>query len=231
MDGRRKNMFEPRASMTLDAAGSGSPPDTTAPSGEESSRWHGEVITAVRAHVKRAHEILDSRRHGQEPDLVAMLLGRLEGVVYDGPHGHVELKSTIVASRGPGTAEAQWGADFALTAEIDTRDASTSKAVLGQAKRQTSLFRRRREQERLLEQCGKMLQATTAAVVLLLTKASPLIGEVAKAELGVATGNFYPLDHYLVNLLECHHGDSRPDFVRAVSDSQLRRLHIVASRP
>jgi hypothetical protein len=59
----------------------------------------------MRRHVEHAVARLDPVRYSQEPAYVAALLARLDGVVYEGSAGRIEIRSTIVADRGPNSAE------------------------------------------------------------------------------------------------------------------------------
>ena len=65
------------------------------------------------------------------------LFSRLDEVVFRGKTLQIEIVSTIVADRGPGSAESIWGADFAIIAVLSLPELIRRKAVLGQAKRGT----------------------------------------------------------------------------------------------
>lgn len=119
--------------------------------------------TAMRRHVQAAVARLDPARYHQEPAYVAALFAKLDDVVIDRPGTRVELRSTIVADRGPKSAESIWGADFGLTVSLMDQHYEFDKAVLGQAKR-GSLSTIESADENLRKQVIKMAAATTALV-------------------------------------------------------------------
>lgn len=193
--------------------------------------WPDEMKAALRAHVETALERLDPDRYAQEPAYVAALLARLDGVVYEGSGCYLEIISTIVADRGPNSAESRWGADFAVIASVIVDGKRTRKAVLGQAKKadvENTVGESR--PPRLQAQCEKMLSATSSAIVL---RTPDMFGEQPRIEV-LATQDepghsSIELADYLTDfLLACRHGDRRGSFIRGVSESHLSKLLIVA---
>ena len=53
--------------------------------------WSMEITEAVRHHVHRAVSRLEPDRYSQVPAYVAALIVRLNGVVYEGREGRVEI--------------------------------------------------------------------------------------------------------------------------------------------
>jgi hypothetical protein len=118
------------------------------------------VKDALRRHVKAAIERLDPNRYAQEPAYVAALLGRLDGVVYEGQFGRVEMLSTVVTDRGPRSAESVWGADFGIVGILRNTNGRVDKAVYSQAKKGSLVDLRNADREQFELQCRKMAQVT-----------------------------------------------------------------------
>lgn len=160
---------------------------------------------------------------------VNAVLSRLDGLVYRGVHGKIDIKATIVDDRGPKSAESIYGADFAVTAVISTHGgAVVEKAILGQAKKGRVEELNSSETERLNSQVEKMRHFTDQYVVLEV----PENGEIPPRIRLPRGGNTYchplTLENYITNkLVECLHGDRRNDFVAAVQDSRLSKLAIL----
>lgn len=119
---------------------------------------------ALKRHVGRAVARIDPARYSQEPAYVAALFARLDDVVYRGREITIELKSTIVADRGPRSAESIWGADFALMASISGASGRIEKAVLGQAKRHSLVRIAPADAQQFRNQAVKMSAGTQAMV-------------------------------------------------------------------
>ena len=205
--------------------------------------WNQAVRRAMKRHVARAQGRLDPTRFAQEPAYVAALLARLDGVVYEGKAGRVEFFSTIVADRGPNSAESRFGADFAIAAHLSQPGSEVRKAVLGQAKKGALDQLRTEERQRFQLQVHRMAAVTSAIVGLEVPRATgdQLIVRVvdvvsvptdtAEVNLGLMRiGPPRDLADYLTRgIMRCSHGDARDDFVGAVSSSDLSRLQIVAT--
>jgi hypothetical protein len=86
---------------------------------------------AIRRHVLRTVSRLDPARYRQEAAYVAALFARLDDDVLERPDARVEFRSTIVADRGPGSAESIWGADFGVTVSLVEPGFEIRKAVVG----------------------------------------------------------------------------------------------------
>lgn len=185
---------------------------------------HPDVKAALAQHVQQAISGLDPARFAQEANYVAALMGRLIGVVYSGPHGHLQLNTTVVNDRGRGSAESFAGADFAITATVGT----TRKAVIGQAKKGATSNLSKAEGGRLADQVLKMRRRTKHYIVL----ETPHGGART-----VAVRRSVPSNHsrqhpdqtladYLELVIRCTHGDTRTTFVDAVEDSALPTLEV-----
>lgn len=157
------------------------------------------------------------------------LIGKLDGVVYDGAHGRLELVGVPVDDRGRGAAESIAGADFALTAVITKLGSSTTKAVLGQAKGGDVDHLNASERNRLNGQVRKMRERTKHYVIV----ETPIDPSET-----VAVRRSKPRDprfryagqtlaDYLELMIACRHGDTRKGFSAAVmNDSSLSRLKV-----
>ena len=128
------------------------------------------IRAAVKEHVRKALDEVPPERYNQESTYVSALLNRLASTkpIYDGPEGLVTFESTIVDDRGRGSAEHEFGADFAITATVSDTKVAIKKAILGQAKRCREGRIRVSDFEDLEQQINKMRQYTRNPKVLLL---------------------------------------------------------------
>ena len=213
--------------------------------GRNHPSWPPTMRTALRRHVRRALERLDPNRYFQEPAYIAALLARLDGVVYKGRAGRLEIRSTIVADRGPHSAESRWGADFGIVAVLDNQGIHIEKGVLAQAKKGSLNNLQGSAAEAFLGQCEKMSVATTAILGLEVPTrfAEPVIVREVNIRRSMQLslledqslqqqqiiGRPQELADYLAGrLLRCSHGDHTPNFVHGVRDSNLSHLLILA---
>ena len=207
-------------------------------------RWSPAMRAALRRHVRHALERLDPDRYAQEPAYVAALLARLDGVVYKGRGGRLEIRSTIVADRGPKSAESEWGADFGIVAVLDDRSRRIEKGVLGQAKKGPLGSLNDFSRQFLQGQCEKMSQATNASLTLEVPTRcteSAIVREIAipprtpdsllqdrLRRLPLEVGRPQELADYLTDrFMTCLHGDRSPRFVRGISESKLLHLRLL----
>lgn len=191
---------------------------------------HRAINSIIRSHVAAAISRVDPSRYQQEPAYVNAVLARLDGLVYRGAHGEVEIKSTVVDDRGPGSAESKYGADFAITATIAGGGARVAKAIIGQAKKGRIEDLSRSQSERLQRQVGKMSQHTDQHVVLEVPEVSGSSPRIRIPYQGGVGRYKYPIaleDYLTSHLLACLHGDRREAFVEAVQDSSLSRLALI----
>lgn len=193
-----------------------------------------EILERISWRVETIAHRVDPTRYAQEPAYVAAFLGRLDGIVYSGPLGLVEFRSTIVADRGQNSAESKWGADFAITANIVMHQYCAQKGVIGQAKSGDIHGLARNEYSKLKAQCLKMHRVTSSAIVLSVPRDYPVIPSVHTLRFpgtlddSLEISHGYPFDEYLIDILYCKHGDKRHEFVSAISESDLNRLHLLA---
>lgn len=194
-------------------------------------KWPKEIKEAVREHIKKAYNI-SSDSFNQESAYTNAFLGRLKGVAYEGIYGKVEFYPTIVADRGPSSAEKKWGADFAITAILEQGSKRYKKAILGQAKKGSIDSFTAKEKRNLLEQIRKMKSATSAPKVLEipdLKRGTPTIlsgNSILKGKPPYVRMKFE--NYILGRVMICFEGDLRPYFVDAVRESKLSRLEIIA---
>jgi len=190
------------------------------------------IREAVRAHVRNAVGGVDPARFRQEPAYTAALLGRLDGVAYQGPDGSVVFRTTNVDSIARGAAERWSGADLAITADIRRDNLAVSKAILAQAKLGALDDLPASEHGRLVSQIREMRRFTRSPKVILIRELN------GRREPEVASGvriveelpsEPLPLSDYFVRrILTTLDGDTRPDFVDAVQESSLKQLRVLA---
>lgn len=190
-----------------------------------------DANTAVRKYIIQAFSGLNIESYAQEPAYVAALMGRLQGIAWNNEDGaQVSFSATIVNDRGRGSAEHKYGADFAITIRIVSRDNTTiNKSVLGQAKKGEIEGLTNNELYRLEEQCNKMSKYTTQMVVLetpTISGQCPSI-RIIEHSSSLFSSKRLAFQDYLINeFISCRHGDTRDGFVSAVEDSSLSRLEI-----
>ncbi len=188
-----------------------------------------EVRHAVREFVEDAVTKVSGKSFRQEPSYVAALMGRLVGIAYDGPYGFVELKPVIVDSR---TAEHWFGADFAITADIRSREVAVLKAIVAQAKRGSLAELPTGERERLIEQVRHMRSYTRSPKVMLIPESGgvrrPTIISGVRLMGGFETKPVDLSDYFVRRVLPTLDGDTRPGFVEAVQESGLTQLRVRA---
>ena len=218
-----------------------------------------EAKRALSLHITNVIKRIDCSRFSQEPQYVAALFGRLDAMVYESARFSLELRSTIVDDRGRGSAESNWGADFALVASITQGSDSMEKAVLGQAKRGSLTRLSPSGSEKFRIQAVKMSRATSDLIGLEVPTTNEVQPTVRIIDVPKLHGNIpiYSFDSFLLRhehtitasnagppvaltkhiplgqyiyarLLRCIHGDIRPNFVQAVSDSKLTKLTAIA---
>ncbi|WP_398494314.1 hypothetical protein [Variovorax sp.] len=190
------------------------------------------IKDAMAKYITGAIERLDPTRYDQEPNYVAALLGKLDGVVYEGADGRFELKCTSVNGIGPNAAEKKFGADFALVAAVDYQGQTYEKAVLGQAKKGNSDELSLSESTRLEGQTSTMRTYSDHYLVLHTPRG---LGETVTVRRSVPSNpeNLHrpeTLTDYLEAMLRCSHGDSRKGFTRSVANSKLPKLKAILRR-
>lgn len=212
---------------------------------------------ALSHYVAKAVNRLDPLRYRQEAAYVAALFARLDGVVYSKPSFSIEIRSTVVADRGRGSAESKWGADFGIVARIVADGAVTNKGVLGQAKRGSLLGLSSNEAEQFRQQAIKMTGATDAILGLevpnerfqgptvrllevpTMYRDLPIrrtfrrlnftIMAPSAEQPRVYLSEAIPLAKYLyAELLRCLHGDTDELLIRGLEDSDLSYLLVEA---
>lgn len=194
--------------------------------------WPREVRKQVRLYVDHACA-LSPVQYRLEPGHLGALLGRLHGVAYDGPFGHVEFRCTIVDDRIRKSAESLTGCDFALVASIRQESDVQEKAILGQAKKGRIDQLTPAERHRLISQVRLMKRHSRAVTVLELpTEAGhPVTVVSGRSVLRQEEFRRATLGEYIVRrVLTCIQGDIDGGFVEDVSHSSLPQLRIVAIR-
>jgi hypothetical protein len=190
------------------------------------------IRNAVRAHVQRAIAEVSPVRFQQEPAYTAALLGRLEGVAYDGPDGSVVFRATNVNSIGPGAAERWSGADLAITADIQQGNLAVSKAILAQAKLGGLEDLAPKERDRLVGQIIDMRRFTRSPKVILIRelddRREPLVASGTRIAKSSHTQAMSLPDYFVRRILTTLDGDTRAAFVAGVQESSLQQLRVFA---
>jgi hypothetical protein len=195
--------------------------------------YRSDLLREVSNYILNAVSRLDRLRYAQESAYVDAFLGRLDGTIDLGENnGILDLKATVVADRGRGAAENVYGADFALIFESIGGNLDVKKAILAQAKNRTLENLSNSEMSRLNLQCQKMAAATAHYFVL----EAPLENcSIPTVRLGIFENKRWseeqlPFDEYLVDqVISCMHGDRRKKFIKAVGDSKLSGLRVLAN--
>ncbi|MCU8104869.1 hypothetical protein [Shewanella sp. SM101] len=189
-----------------------------------------EIEKRVKQYFLDACRRLNRVRFAQESAYVDALIGRLDGVLdFGNGNGYIEFTSTVVADRGPGSAESLYGADFAIVFKSTNVDKPINKAILSQAKNDTIDKMPKEEVTRLREQCMKMARFTNDYIVL---EAPKVDGAVPTIIIGTPSNQAWGKirmgldDYFLEFVLSCKHGDRRPDFIKGVASSKLSGLTV-----
>lgn len=193
---------------------------------------HPDIKAALAKHIEHAIDRVNPQRYRQEPHYINALISKLDAKVYEGPHGYLELRGTSVDDHGPGAAERESGADFAITAIVGFGTSQLKKAVLGQAKRGRIEQLTRAESGRLTDQIEKLKLRTKHYVIVETPFAA---GQTVAVRRSVPTNPArqhasQTLEDYLEQLIRCSHGDRRRAFVDAVQDSSLPELKVTYRR-
>lgn len=191
-----------------------------------------EVVEAIKCHVRSAVEALSPERYRQEPNYTAALLGRLEGVAYEGGHGKVIFSATVFDDRGPNSAESKYGADHAITATISDGTTTITKAILVQAKLGHVSDLSDRDQAFLRNQIEKMKSVVTSPKVMEIPESNgkrypAIISGNRVLEGGGYTAMQLP-EYFVARVTTTLDGCTNPEVVAAVTDSRLSRLNLHA---
>ena len=192
-----------------------------------------EVIEAVRSHVRGAIDAVDPVRYRQEANYTAALLNRLEGIVYSGPYGLVEFKSTVFDDRGRHSAESRLGADHAIIATIEYQARIIKKVILFQAKL-GDIQDLNSDQNRMLEgQIEKMRRLVAAPKVMQIPESN------GKRYPQIISGNsilggrpYKPLNlenYFVARVTTTLDGCTDPAAIEIASESSLSRLEVHAN--
>ena len=114
------------------------------------------ALQYFRIEINRACNELMRSSFQQEHAYVSALMGKLTGKVIQ--VGTTRLQTTIVNDRGPGAAEKEFGADFALI--LENMLGGVSKAIMGQAKGGEIDDLSASEKKKFIDQCEKIHKYT-----------------------------------------------------------------------
>lgn len=190
------------------------------------------VVEGIKQYVQRAIEAIAPERYRQEPNYTAALLGRLDGIAYEGEYGKVTFSATIFDDRGPNSAESRYGADHAITATISDGSTTIIKAILIQAKLGKIEDLGQWDATRLKDQIKKMKRIVLAPKVMEIAEVNgrryPAIISGNKI-LGDEPYSSMQLPKYFVTRITTTlDGCTDSRVVAAVKDSSLSRLDIQA---
>ncbi|ELJ8739347.1 hypothetical protein GOP97_18620 [Vibrio cholerae] len=190
-----------------------------------------EIKKSVKEYFTKACEVLDRTRYQQEPAYVDALIGRLDGTIYLGDgQGFIRFKPTVVADRGPASAESLYGADFAIVFESTEVKEPIKKAIFSQAKNGDATKLSKTDAKKLDDQCAKMAIFTKHYMVFEAPKedgAMPTIRLGKPSTKSWDKGHNIRLDDYFLDyILSCKHGDRRENFIRNVAASNLKGLTV-----
>ena len=193
-----------------------------------------EVGTAIRLHVYNAIKDLSPERYRQEPNYTAALLGRLEGIAYEGIHGKVVFSATVFDDRGPNSAESKYGADHAITAKISDGTTTIRKAILVQAKLGYINELSNQGIERLKMQIKKMKLIVPSPKVMEIpvSDGMRLPAMISGNRILKGSEEYFALplpEYFAARVVTTLDGCTKPDVVAAVQDSKLSRLNMDAN--
>jgi len=190
------------------------------------------IRTSVKSHIRKAIEKVSPERFKQEQPYITALASQMEGVVYEGNDGYIEIKSTIVDDRGKSSAESRVGADLAITATIGDPDKKIDKAILIQAKMGEVGSMPPSTVKNLLVQVNRMKHHTNAPKVMEVIEIDGhRLPRIISGNRLIAHQDYQSLnleDYFVRRILTTLDGDTRPDFVEAVQESSLTRLDLLA---
>jgi hypothetical protein len=186
----------------------------------------------LKNHITRAIDSVDPNSFHQEPIYVAALAKSLDGVIYDQEDAFIEIKSTIVDSIGPKSAEKWSGADLAITATIMNNQQKVAKAILIQSKLGRIEEMSPSKKTKLIEQITNMKNLTRSPKVMV------IINRGDHRSVKIISGNkiksvkpyksFDLSDYFTMRILTTFDGDTRQHFITGVKDHTLQQLHIYA---
>ncbi|MCG6411115.1 hypothetical protein K6U17_18065 [Vibrio fluvialis] len=183
----------------------------------ERDSWQEKIST----HIQKAARRVDLARYKQEPAYVTAFLSRLDGeveIIDENETITIEFLPSVIADRGPRSAESKFGADFSIVFS----NGKINKAILSQAKRDKIT---KADAVKLKQQCEKMSRYTDHWVVL---KMPAVSGQVPQISFKNDGSDSIPFDVYITDhIISCFHGDRSERFVNVVQDSDLRRLDII----
>lgn len=187
---------------------------------------------SLKDHIRRAIDSVNPNSFNQEPIYVAALAKSLEGIVYEKEDAFIEIKSTIVDSIGPKSAEKWSGADLAITATILNNRQKVVKAILIQSKLGRIEEMSSSKKTKLIEQITNMKKITRSPKVM------EIINEGDRRNVRIISGNkinsseryksFDLGDYFTMRILTTFDGDTHERFIEGVKDHTLSQLNIYA---
>ena len=162
-----------------------------------------------------ACQALSTGRVEHEPEFTDRLLARIESELDGASIGGLFWSAKTLTSRGHGSQERRFGADFVGVLDIDVEEQRTRKGFLAQAKRlEPTSGLGPSEFDRLRDQCDQMLAVTPDSFVFLYSRAAvTIVPAIAIASVPPPV-TFSPYDVYSRSVssffelhIECFIGD------------------------
>ena len=131
-------------------------------------RYRGLIRSSVRRIAAAADMTVEDLRRDlveQEPQVTDRLLGRISRALEGYKLKGVTWRAKTLTDRGPGAQERRYGADFVGVLDIDLPDYKVKKGFLAQAKLTSGGFMGRHEFDRMVSQCGQMLELSPSSFI------------------------------------------------------------------
>ena len=172
----------------------------------------------------------DAYAHGRikhEPEITDRMLGAIENGLNGRRLKGVKWEAATLTNAGANSEESRFGADFMGVLDINLDTYRISKGFLAQAKRiEPDGYFRKRERERLLNQCKRMLSRSIASFVFLYSRDDIRVvpASAVCASSAVNPWDLYPIaiSGFFERHFECFFGDIR------ISSSNIRDLRLLS---
>ncbi|OTP90509.1 hypothetical protein B6D12_06020 [Gilliamella apicola] len=199
-----------------------------------SERDYKDLKTKLKDKIDEINNTITRYSHEQEEHFFSaylVMLGKIE--FGDDNKYFIKFLSSQVNSRGKNSAESITGCDFGLKVSWGI-DSKFEKAILGQAK--NSSYLSESEQKTLRKQCEKMSKFTENYIVALRPGHSKKEEKEAEKEkekeliIHIGKNGSYEeeiilLSDYIIDyLLSCVHGETNPEVIEYMLQSNLKEL-------
>ena len=171
------------------------------------------IISSIRTAANHTLDAFSEKRTEHEPSFTDRLLNSIELQIDGKIIGGVKWTAKTLTDRGANSQESEFGADFLGALSLEFDDYNVKKGFLAQAKivEPSDTFPKK-ESERLIDQCNKMLNHTSDAFVFLYSHQSGI--EIVPAVEVVSARHCNPhelttkaITEFFKDHLECFIGD------------------------